>query len=236
MLTAATILIIFALHEVEMSSLEKPLQSTIAKRATLTSEQITCIVDSVVTELDGPSNAACRNVASQLDQLYNSDDVIQSISGSGGLNNFLEFCRPECGQVLIDIWENCNAFDDIENVANLFIGMCASDGGTQCYLNFDELLQYLDVGRICYDSLSNTGTCSSYCSTTLADGAQRYGCCINVLIDFRDLNRPADIVLSACDVSLPAPCTNNPVFAASHRVEAAVNIGIIAIIAAWQLM
>ena len=234
MFITAIILIIFALHEVEMSSHKKPLQSTIAKRAFLSSDQITCIADNVVTRLDGPSNAACRSVASQLGQLYNSDDEVQSISG--GLNNFQVFCLPECGQVLIDIWQDCNAFDDIEDAANLLIGMCASDVGATCYSNFNELFQYVDDGEDCYDNLMSTGTCSSDCSTTLSDGVQQYGCCVNVPIDFEDVREEANSLLSACGVNLPAPCTNSPLSAASPTVGVAVNTIIITIFAAWQMI
>lgn len=234
MFTTVIILIIVALHEVKTSSQGKPLQSTLAKRAILSSDQITCIVDNVATRLDGPSNTTCRSVASQLGQLYNSIDVAQSISG--GLNNFPEFCRVACGQVLIDIWQDCNAFDDIEDVANLLIGMCASDMGVTCYSNFDELFQYVDDGENCYNNLINTGICSSDCSTTLADGVQQYGCCVNVPIDFQDVREEASSLLSACDVNLPARCTNSPLSAASHTVGVAVNIIIIAVLAAWQLI
>ena len=238
MFTTATILIIFALHEVEMSSLENPLQSTIAKRATLTSEQFTCIENSVVTELDGSSNAACRNIAINLRLLYNSFDIVGPISR--GLDNFPELCRPECGQVLINIWNGCNAFDDVKDVANLLIGMCASEGGTTCYSNFNELFQYLNDGRTCYNSLIDSGTCSSQCSTRLADGIRKYGCCVNVPIDYfvahADVQDEVNTVVSGCDVSPPARCANSPLSAGSHTVGVAVNIGIIAVLAAWQLM
>ena len=238
MFTTATILIIFALHEVQMSSLEKPLQSIIAKRATLTSEQLTCIGNSVETELDGSSNTACHNVTDYVLFLYNSFDIVGSISR--GLGNFPELCRPECGQVLINIWKGCNAFDDVEDVANLLIGMCASDGGTTCYSNFNELFQYLNDGRTCYNSLIGSGTCSSQCSTRLANGIRKYGCCVNVPIDYfvahADVQDEVNTLVSGCDVSPPARCTNSPLSAGSHTVGVAVNIGIIAVLAAWQLM
>ena len=224
-----------------MSSLKKSLQSTIVKRATLTSEQITCIEDSVVTELDGSSNAACRNVASELRSLYTSSpsDVAESISR--GQELFPVFCRPECGQVIINILDTCNAFDEVADVANLLAGMCALNGGRTCYSNFDELVQYVDNGEACYGTLSTTGTCSSQCSTLLADGVRRYGCCVNVPIDYEvaifDVRGEINTLFSACGVSLPANCRNNPLFSASHTVEVAVNVSIIAIIlAAWQLI
>ena len=101
MFITTIILIFIALHEVKMSSQGGPLQSTITKRTPLSSHQITCIVENVVTQLHGPINAACHSVPRQLGQLYSSIDVVQSVFE--GLNNFPVFCHCDCGQVLINI-------------------------------------------------------------------------------------------------------------------------------------
>ena len=237
--TTATIFIIFALHDFGMSSQEK--QSIIARQVSLTQSQISCITDAVTTQLDGPSNTECRSVAARLGFLYDSDDVLGSLSQR--LDSFPEFCRSGCGQTLINIWGACNAYDDVENVANLLIRMCASDGGRTCYSNFIELFQYLGDGETCYNSLGPAGTCSSQCSNTLADGAQRYGCCVNVPIDYEDtlsdIENEVNILFAACGVDRPDRCTNSPLSppsSASHTVAVAVNVGIIAMLVAWQLI
>lgn len=236
MFTTAAILVIVALHEVKMSSQQKPLQSTIAKRATLSSEQILCITDSVMTELDGSSNAACLSAVTLLG---NSLDVVQSIPAE---QFFPEFCRRECGQVLINTWDACNAFDDIEGIANLLIGMCASNGDTTCYSYYNELFQYLGAGAACYQMYNATGTCSSQCSSQARDGVERYGCCANVPTDYADalLGIPgsADDLLMACNVARSTDCAKSPLSqpsSASHTVAVAVNISIIAAILAAML-
>ena len=238
MFTTATIFIILVLYEVEICSQTKPLQPTIAKRATLSDEQIVCITNSFTAKLDGSSNAACLNVVTQL---ANSLDAVQSISAE---QFFPEFCRRECGQVLINIWDACNAFDNIEDVANLLIGMCASKGTTPCYSYYNELFQYLGAGAACYQVFNATGTCSSQCSSQARDGIETYGCCANVPTDYADalvgIPGSADDLLVACNVSRSDRCANSPLSqpsSASHKV-AVVNVSITAaaIFAAWLLI
>jgi hypothetical protein len=235
MFTTATVLIIFALHDVAMSSQEKPLRSVVAKQD-ISEEEIACIARTLTSQLN--DNAACANVATQLASLYESFDVVQSLSQR--LNLFPELCRPECGQVLIDAWQDCNAYDDIEDVANLLIAMCASDGSSMCYSNFNELFEYTTNGERCYEEFFETSTCSAECSTIVADGIESYGCCVNAAIDYveavEDAKDEVAAVFSACGVTRPSRCTNSPLSSADHTVAVAVNVGIIAIVAAWQLI
>jgi hypothetical protein len=235
MFTTATVLIIFALHDVAMSSQEKPLRSVVAKQD-ISVEEIACITRTVTPQLN--NNAACVNVATQLRSLYESFDVVQSLSLQ--LDLFPELCRPECGQVLIDAWQACNIYDDIEDVANLLIAMCASNGGSMCYSNFNELFEYTTNGQQCYDSLPENGTCTSECSRGTAEGIDMYGCCVNAAIDYLeetfDSKEEVAALFSACDVTRPPPCTDSPLSSARSTVAAAVNVGFIAIVAAWQLI
>ena len=237
--TSATFLVIIALHEVVMSSQEKSLRSIVTKQTTLSNEQLSCISNE--TELN--SNTACLDVVTQLTSLYDCFDVRQCLSTE--LDLFPVLCRPECGQVLIDAWVTCNAYEDIEDVANLLIAMCASNGDTKCYSNFNELIQYTNNGESCYGALEVTGRCSPECSAGTAAGIQAYGCCVNAAIDYLeetfDLKREVAELFSACDVTRPSRCTNSPLSApasgsAHHTVAAAVNVGIVTILAAWLLI
>ena len=115
--------------------------------------------------------------------------------------------------------------------------MCASDGSSTCYSNFNELFVYTTNGENCYNSLATTGTCSSECSRGTAEGIDMYGCCVNAAIDYLeeafDLKEEVADLFSACDVTRPPPYTYSPLSSARSTVAAAVNVGIIA---AWQLI
>ena len=235
MLTTTIVLIIFALHDVVMSSQEKPLHSIVAKQD-ITSEQLACITRTLAPQLS--DDTACATVAVQLGSLYNSNNIQSSLSGQ--LSLFPELCRPECGKVLIDAWQTCNAYDEIEDVANLLIAMCASHEGTTCYSNFVQLFQYIEAGEICYVEISETDACSTECSSALRDGIESYGCCVNAAIDYTEavdnIKNEVARVFSTCGVTRPGRCTNSPLSSAHHTVAVAVNICIIAILAAWQLI
>ena len=215
-------IVVIGLH-VAISLQEVPLQAhTIDKRVSVTSDQIACISSFLTDELDDPSDGDCLNVATQLGSLYGSTDVVQSIST--GIASFPEFCRPGCGQVLLNAWDSCNAYKDIEDVANLLIGMCASDRGSTCYSNYNELFTYLYDGKTCYRSLAASGVCLIDCSSEIRDGAQSYGCCVNVPIDYEDASEDIDnevnTLFSECGVTRPTRCANSPLHtpssAASH--------------------
>ena len=142
--------------------------------------------------------------------------------------------------MLIDAWQDCNVYDDIKDFANLLIAMCASNGSSTCYSYFNELFEYATNGKRCYDSLPETGTCSSECSRVTAEGIDMYGCCVNAAINYlEEASDPKEEVaklFSACDVTRPPPCTDSPLSSARSTVAAAVNVGFIAIVAAWQLI
>ena len=240
MFTSATFLVVIALHEGVMSSQEKSLRSIVTKQATLSIEQLACISNE--TRLNS-NTTACLDVVTQLISLYDCFDVRQCLSTE--LDLFPVLCRPECGQVVIDAWVTCNAYEDIEDVANLLIAMCASDGDTKCYSNFNELIQYTNDGQNCYEALEIAGRCSPECSAGTAAGIQAYGCCVNAAIDYLeetfDLKQEVAELFSACDVTRPSRCTNSPLSApasgsACYAVAAAVNVGIVAILAAWLLI
>ena len=92
-----------------MSSQEKPLRSIVAKQD-ISEEEIACITRILTPQLS--DNTACVSVALQLRSLYDSSDIVESLSPL--LNLFPELCRPECGQVLIDAWQDCNVYNDIK--------------------------------------------------------------------------------------------------------------------------
>ena len=208
---AILILMSTACWEVMCSSPGKHQNHLIAKQATLTSAQISCIRTAVNNSI-GSNDAACLDVVEKLSQLYTSTDVVGDISSE--VSAFPTFCRASCGQAIINAWDSCNAYNDVKDVANLLIGMCASDRGSTCYSNFDNLFDLLDDGTSCYEDFAVSGSCSSSCSNTLSNGVQRYGCCVNVPIDYEDasedINDDTNTLFDECGVTRPSRCTNNP--------------------------
>ena len=208
-------ILFIALHHVVNASK----RHLVNKRASLSTSEIFCITRYIDARINNDED--CQNVVSDISSLYTSEDVELSIST--GLSSFLDFCRPECGQVILDAWKSCDAYEEIEPVANLLIGMCASNGGSTCYSTFNELFSLLDSGIDCYEDLSSSGECSSQCSAGARDGVQNYGCCVKVVIDYENevINRENEdeednvedefnILFFECGVTGPARCTNSP--------------------------
>lgn len=222
MISTAIILVflVSTLHQECISVNIKEASLSLKKRAEITSDQIKCIANYITDELD-ENDLDCLAVLVQLQDLYDSSDVVDSISSSV---TFSEFCLPSCGQVVIDAWQSCNAYSEVEDVANLLIGMCASNGGTPCYTYYDELFAYFYDGVSCYMSLNSTGQCSSECASGTRDGVESYGCCVNVAIRYElpyTNFTEADVngLFSACDVSRPDSCKNSPLMAPSSASQ-----------------
>lgn len=110
------ITIILGLHDIGVSS------SKVIKRQALDTQQLFCIADFARGRI---SDSDCLNLVTDLVDLYNSFDPLLSISTQ--LSQFPIFCRPSCGQVIINAWQSCGAFNDIAQFANLLIGMCSTN-------------------------------------------------------------------------------------------------------------
>ncbi len=160
------------------------------------------------------------------------------------LLQFPVFCRPSCGQVLVNAWESCGAFEDIANFAYLLTGMCATNAdGRVCYSDYNALIQFLTGGISCTQEYLTTRTYSSECSVGARDAVQNYGCCVNVVLDFESSfnglynNDRFNRVFSECRVQRPPRCTSNPLMisAASH-VSSFLPISTVCLSAAAALM
>ena len=174
--------------------------------AQTTSTRISCI-NTYVSQNVNANAKECLDVTAKLMSLYSSSD-----NGflSFGLTSITTFCNPSCGPVIINALKICNVYNDVKQFANLLIGLCASDKGTTCYSNYIQLNAYYDSGVSCYNQYLSSKTCTSSCSTTLRVGAARYGCCVNPPISFNNGDDEANVLFSACGVTRPSACTNNP--------------------------
>ncbi len=80
-------------------------------------------------------------VVVDLANLYGLSEPLLDISTR--LSRFPIFCHPSCGRVIINAWQSCGAFNDIERFANLLTGMCATNAdGRTCYNIYQVNLHY----------------------------------------------------------------------------------------------
>ena len=186
-----------------------------------TSAHISCIKTYVSHHLNDNAKE-CLDVTTKLMSLYSSSDILSSISF--GLSSFPTFCNPSCGRVIENAWRVCNLYNDAEQVAKLLTGLCASNKGTTCYSNYNQLIAYYNSGISCYNRYISSNTCTSSCSTTLRDGAVRYGCCVNLPISYKNYDDKTNSLFSACGVTRPSNCKNSPL-AWSGNVPAATKLG-----------
>ncbi len=226
------IAITLCLHDIGGNSLK------VSKRQVIDNEQLVCITNFVHGRIDDD----CLAVVVDLADLYDSSNPLGDISTH--LSQFPVFCRPSCGQVLVNAWQSCGAFDDIASFTYLLTGMCATNAhGRVCYNDYNALIQFLIGGISCTRDFLATRTCSSECSVGARDAVQNYGCCVNVVLDFvsslndRYNNNQFDQVFSECQVHRPQGCTNNPLMisAASH-VSSFLPISTVCLSAAAALM
>lgn len=137
------------------------------------------------------------------------------MSISTRLEQFPIFCRPDCGQAIVDAWQSCNVFDEIEQFGNLLIGMCASnEEGDVCYTAYNELIQYLNTATTCGAALAPVGAmCSTQCRDATREIVDDYGCCVNVPLLFDSNGSEAFArVFFRCGVTRPGVCTTNAFF------------------------
>ena len=119
------LIVVIALYDVVNSSKG----NLVSKRASFTNPELL----SITTYIDARINndEGCQNVVRNLASLYGSRDVDVVRLNLAELS-FQDFCRQNCGQVILDAWKSCDAYNDIEPAANLLIGMCASYNGSTC--------------------------------------------------------------------------------------------------------
>jgi hypothetical protein len=113
------------------------------------------------------------------------------------------FCTPECGNVFLDAYDVCGAFENPEERSYL-AGLCGSnDNGNFCYEIF------LDSFNLLWSAYSCAMNSEECVCGDLSEGVRRQGCCVDnlhelvVILDdvFGDFV-PKD-VYGNCSVSLP---------------------------------
>ena len=145
----------------------------------------------------------CKSAA-VLDQELDPVTANQSTINTG----FLTLCVPECGDVLLDAYEDCGLFNSPDDRKYL-AALCGSNGnGDFCYELFLDSMVFLSAAVPCFP-----GTCNC---NSLSEGVGRQGCCIDALTDLvntmaDDLHGfSLDRVYSECNIAPVAGCDNSP--------------------------
>ena len=133
---------------------------------------------------------------------------------------FQVLCLPECGNVFLDVYEECGIFDETPGFRELFIGLCGNNQGTPCYQYYDSALNASLDTAVCYDNYRQTRMCQ--CENELRTAVESQGCCLTVYQDFVQAIAVSsgfvynpDEVYGYCNVRNPGDCNNSPLGGAS---------------------
>ena len=133
---------------------------------------------------------------------------------------FRLFCTPECGKTIIQVNEDCGAFDKSPLLKDLLIGMCSTNAKDQpCYNFFFDFITFFNETELeCYVFSKLKESCD--CKGELSPVVDELGCCITVYHDAfmeaaeeADLGfpyKPEQLYTEYCDVDLPRGCNNSP--------------------------
>ena len=240
------VILAIALQQASCSSLQ--VRTIIKRDITLTTEQLACLTSEIVKNLDS-TDVGCTTAFTTLASLYTSTLDEEEAIANLPTSTFTDFCRAECGQVLIEAWQECGVYEEVEDVASLLVGLCAERNNdvnkTACYTFTTEIFQYYSDGLDCYNDLkANDSVCSDECKGGAQYGADTYRCCVNVGLQYKeeeDDEEPTELerllkVYEQCDVTQPKVCTNNPLklpssSSATSHVATLMMIAVVCLVA-----
>ena len=132
---------------------------------------------------------------------------------------FSVFCKPECGNAILDAFIDCGTFDEMPGIIDLFAGLCGTnENGEKCYERFVSALEHVQSEAQCYDDYLDTRTCT--CAAELREAVGLQGCCLDTYHNFiRDTLESLDYdidyqprdLYEDCDINLPGGCNNSPI-------------------------
>lgn len=181
---------------------------------------VQCVNDKLDDAFPGNNSrfvADCRYSATEEFELIDLTDTsnLQSLITSV----FRTFCIAECGNVIMDAYNDCGYFDQIglPGIEEFLIGLCGTNqNGDICYQIYGDALDLITAEGTCYNYYVAYDQCN--CRSTLLNGVDEQDCCLDAYHDFR-----ADIASSlgsnvkvgdlydACNVELPSGCNNSPI-------------------------
>lgn len=225
-----TVLVLFTatvlLHGVSGHLFPRAIPHVLTKKMELTkdykrqSDIAQCVNDRIDAAFPGNDSdfvSDCRYSAREEFELIDLPDIpdLQSIINSV----FRPFCIPECGNVIIDAYNDCGYFEliGLSGVDDFLIGLCGTNqNGDFCYERYGDAIDLVSSEESCYGDYLATDECN--CRSVLLDGVEEQGCCLDAYHDFFNDNDgfvKADELYDACNVDLPTGCNNSPITAGS---------------------
>ena len=186
---------------------------------------VQCVNDKLDAAFPGNNSrfvADCRYSATEkfeLVDLTNSSNLQSLVTAI-----FRTFCIAECGNVIMDAYNDCGYFDQIglPGIENFLIGLCGTNQrGEICYQLYANGLDLVTSEGTCYNYYVFYDECN--CRSTLLNGVAEQDCCLDVYQDFRDDLGGSNIKISelydACNVELPTGCNNSPITSGSFMLQ-----------------
>ena len=204
-----------------------------------------CVDDKLDTAFSGDNSNFVLNCKSSARWLI--DFVDTSYSQSTITSMFNTFCNPECGNAIIDAFNDCEYFEEtgVYNLKDFLIGLCGTNqNGDNCYEIYSSAYTQLYNERSCYNSISYGRQCTSSCGYTLSQGARVRGCCLNAFHNYvtnggwnyyYNSYDPSDLY-DACNVDLPTGCNNSPIATGNSPTTEESGHGVITQVALVPLM
>ena len=188
----------------------------------LPAENITCIERELNQTNMDPSCTVIQEDVALIYEISDASDVVDGIESllrrDGGSDILDIFCRPSCMQTFFEAWKTCSSFDELRNVADLLAGLCSTNNGRPCYMDYEPLLRATFDSIDCFRDLQpEFGDCNINCRTMLVLDIKTYGCCLNVFHNYNDAieprdrtNEEVDYIFDECRVRRPADCPTTP--------------------------
>ena len=123
------------------------------------------------------------------------------------------FCIPECGNIILDAYNDCGVFDTLlPGSEDFFIGLCGTNqNGDLCYQIYSDTVELITSESFCYATYATSSECT--CQSILLEGVSQQGCCINAFHKFRSDAEITDYnpreLYDDCNVALPMDCDNS---------------------------
>ena len=192
-------------------------------------DTVQCVNNKLDTAFSGENSNFgfnCKRSARELDDYIDTSDYSQATITS----IFSTFCDPDCGNVIIDAFNDCGHFEQgVSNLRDFIIGLCGTNqNGDICYQIYSASIYQLTSERSCYNRYNyNTygyNYCAPSCRNTLSEGVQERGCCLNAFHNFVSSAgwdysyAKADELYDACNIDLPTGCNNSPITGSGRGV------------------
>ena len=205
------------------------------KRQTI-SELRQCVSEGITAAFPGNTSSfvsACRASATQNIIEYDSSSLNAAYLQSVLNTVYPTFCIPDCGNVALDVYNDCGVFDTFPGSEKITADLCSTnEKGEVCYKIYGDGFNLITSERACYDTYQATDQCT--CRSVLSNGVSEQGCCINIYHDFVSGIPGAynpDRLYSECNVDRPADCNNSPISGSISLVSTATLILSLACIA-----